>query len=331
MGLETWQAGWWLPLAFAAGFGLVGTVVLTPLLLPILRRRRVGQSIRPEGPAAHRAKAGTPTMGGLAFVPVTAAATALWAPFGAAPAAALALFLGHGLLGWLDDELKVVRHRSLGLAARYKLLGQTLLAALLVWTVHREGLGSWLQLPFTAWRLDLGRLYPVVVWLVVLAASNAVNLTDGLDGLLSATTLPVAAAYAWIAVAAGQAGLAVSLAALFGALLGFLLFNRHPAQIFMGDTGSLAVGGLLAAAAVLTKTELYLVLIGLVYVLEALSVIVQVASFQLTGRRVLRMSPLHHHFELGGMSENQVVGRFALLSLLGSALGVFALWMSGGW
>ncbi|MBX5464291.1 MAG: phospho-N-acetylmuramoyl-pentapeptide-transferase [Clostridia bacterium] len=331
MALETWQAGWWAPLALAAGLGLAGTVAVVPLLLPLLRRRRVGQSIRPEGPAAHQAKAGTPTMGGLAFIAATVAATLLWGPFGSAVAAALLLFVGHGLLGWLDDELKVARRRSLGLPARYKLLGQTVLAALLVWTVEREGLGSWVQLPFVSARLDLGRLYPLLVWLIVLAASNAVNLTDGLDGLLSATTLPVAAAYAWIAVAAGQAGLAVSLAALFGGLLGFLVFNRHPARIFMGDTGSLAVGGLLAAAAVLTKTELYLPLIGGVYVLEALSVIVQVASFQLTGRRVLRMSPLHHHLELGGLSENEVVGRFMLLSLLGSALGLFALWLSGGW
>ncbi|MDI3316069.1 MAG: phospho-N-acetylmuramoyl-pentapeptide-transferase [Bacillota bacterium] len=329
--LETWQRGWWLPLAAAAAFGLLGTLLVTPLLLPLLRRWHVGQAVRPEGPATHRVKAGTPTMGGLAFVPVTAAATLLWAPPSAPTAVALALFLGHGALGWLDDHLKVVRHRSLGLAARYKLLGQTILALLLVWAVGHGELGSWVQIPFTSQRIDLGWAYPVLVWLVVLAASNAVNLTDGLDGLLGATTLPVALAYAWIAIAAGQAGLAVGMSALFGALLGFLVFNRHPAQIFMGDTGSLAVGGLLAAVAILTKTELYLVLIGLVYVLEALSVIVQVASFQLTGRRVLRMSPLHHHFELGGMSEEGVVGRFTLLSLLASATGLLSLWISGGW
>ncbi len=313
-----------LPLFLAFGGGLAATLVLSPLLLPLLRRWKWGQSVRPEGPASHHGKAGTPTMGGLAFVAGTAVAAWGVGPRTAYLSVATAALLGFALLGFLDDYLKVALRRPLGLRARYKLGGQVVLAAWLGWLVG-GALGTEVAVPFLGARLDLGTLYLPFAVVAVVGAANAANLADGLDGLLAGATVWSAGAYALIGLWAGRPDLAVFAAALAGGCLGFLRYNRHPARVFMGDTGSLAIGGALGALALLTKTELLLPLVGGLLVAEALSVILQVLAFRLWGRRIFRMSPLHHHFELAGWSEPQVVRRFWLAAAGCAVLGLAGL------
>lgn len=309
-------------LAFTVGLAV--TVALGPAVIPALRRLRVGQQIRSDGPLRHLAKAGTPTMGGVIFLAGTALATILLAPR-SLPLAVLAVSLGYGVLGFADDYIKVVLRRSLGLRARWKLLGQVGLAAAMVGYAAFHGRGTSLAIPYIDRTLDLGVLYYLFGMLVIVGFANAVNLTDGLDGLAAG-----ASAISFLAYAAALARTAPDLATFAGAFAGgaagFLVYNRHPARVFMGDTGSLALGGGLASLAVASGTELPLLFIGGLFVVETLSVIIQVISFQAFRRRVFRMSPLHHHFELSGWSEGAVVSRFwfvqavlALAGLVGAA------------
>lgn len=318
--------------AFAVS--LVVTLLLGPLAIPFLRKLKFGQNIRSDGPSRHLQKAGTPTMGGVMFLAGTAVGGFLLARGHLDGIVVLLLTLGHGFIGFLDDYIKVVLKRSLGLRAREKLLGQVLLGAgLAFWAVFEAGRGTHLVLPFSGFfapgglSLELG-WWPFLAFTIfmIVGFSNAVNLTDGLDGLAAGVSALVAPALAVLALSAGQTGVAVSMAALTGGCLGFLFYNRHPAKVFMGDTGSLALGGGLAAAAVLTRSELFLVIIGGIYVLEALSVIIQVISFQTTGRRVFRMSPLHHHFELGGWGEKRVVYTFWAATLAFAAVGLAGMY-----
>lgn len=309
----------YVPVAFAAGLGV--SLAGGPALLPLLRRWRWGQSVRSDGPARHLEKAGTPTMGGLVFIAATVLGAWLTGPRNAFLTLALLVFLGFGAIGFLDDYIKVVLRRPLGLKARYKLVGQAALAVWLGWEVA-GGLGTRVAVPFLGTTVDLGLWYLPFAVIAVLGSANTANLTDGLDGLLAGAAVAAAAAYGLIALAVGRPELAAFAAALAGGCLGFLRYNRHPAKVFMGDTGSMAIGGGLAALALLTKTELLLPLVGGLLVLEGLSVIVQVAAFRLLGRRVLRMSPLHHHFELGGWSEALVVRRFWLLAVGFAAAGL---------
>lgn len=309
---------------------LAVTLAMGPLAIPLLRRLKFGQSIRDDGPSRHLSKAGTPTMGGVMFLAGILAAV-LIAGWGNRDAlVVLGVTLGFGLIGFMDDYVKVALKRSLGLRAREKLLGQVLLAALLgalaPYTLER---GTAIAVPFAslvtgnAVMFDPGPwLYILFSIMVVVGTANAVNLTDGLDGLASGVTLVAAAAFIPISFLAYRPGVALVMAALAGGCLGFLFFNRHPARVFMGDTGSLALGGALGAAAVLTGSELVLPVIGGVFVLETLSVILQVFSFQVFGRRIFRMSPLHHHFELVGWSETMVVRTFWLAAVLFAALGL---------
>lgn len=246
---------------------------------------------------------------------------------GPEPSVLLALFvtLGHGAIGFLDDYIKVVKKRNLGLRAREKLAGQIFMAALVAFLGNRFlGLTTALWVPFAAAPVDLGVFYYILVFFVFVGTTNAVNLTDGLDGLATGTVAVAMGTYALVCLSLGKAALAAFCAATAAAAVAFLRFNAHPARIFMGDTGSLALGGALAAVAVLTKTELLLIFIGGVFVAEALSVIIQVVSFQTTGRRVFRMSPLHHHFEMGGWPETKVVYVFWLAGAMCSLL---ALWI----
>jgi len=313
-------AFWALASAFLA-VALIGVPGVS-----LLARLRFGQSVRSDGPSTHLSKAGTPTMGGLLFVPVIAVVTVVLAGTGPAVGLALAVTLGHGLLGLADDFLKVALRRPLGLRARYKLVAQIALAVLLGWGASAYlGLGTGVEIPFTGLSVDLGAFYIPFVIVLVLGATNAVNLTDGADGLAAGAMLATMAAYGLVAGAAGLAGMGVFAFAVGGACLGFLVHNHHPARVMMGDTGSLALGGALAATAVLTRTELWLVIIGGLYVVEALSVIVQVASFRLTGKRVLRMAPLHHHYEVAGWPETRVVFVFWLVSAFFAALGLWGL------
>ena len=321
-----------LVLAFAVSSAV--TVALGPVFIPLLKRLKFGQSIRGDGPARHLNKAGTPTMGGVLFIAGTLAAGALFLERGTTDGmAVLAVMLGYGFIGFLDDYIKVVHKRSLGLRAREKLLGQVILAAFLAfWVMGSAGRGTELAVPFSGYwvpggvYLNLGPvLYTIFAVAVVVGTANAVNLTDGLDGLAAGVSMLASLALAVAALAAGRTGVALVMAAMAGGCLGFLRYNRYPAKVFMGDTGSMALGGGLAAAAVITGKELFLPILGGVFVLEALSVIIQVISFQTTGRRVFRMSPLHHHFELAGWSEVKVVFVFWLLSFAFALAGLLAM------
>ncbi|GAB6181886.1 phospho-N-acetylmuramoyl-pentapeptide-transferase [Desulfotomaculum defluvii] len=313
----------------AAGISLLVTLLLGPITIPLLKRLKFGQTIRAEGPSAHMAKTGTPTMGGIMFLIGIAISGVLLLksniPGRAEGLVVLAVTLGYGLIGFLDDFIKVVLKRNLGLKAREKILGQLIFATILsVVAVFQLGRGTDYTIPYSSGiSFDPG-WWPffILTLIVLLGTSNGVNLTDGLDGLASGATVFTAAAFAILALVTGKIGTAIVMAAVVGGCVGFLFYNRHPAKVFMGDTGSLALGGALGAAAVVTRNELLLVVIGGLYVLETLSVIIQVISFKTTGRRVFRMSPLHHHFELSGWSEKKVVRNFWILSFLFSLVGL---------
>ncbi|MBE3584891.1 MAG: phospho-N-acetylmuramoyl-pentapeptide-transferase [Thermoanaerobacter sp.] len=327
----------WLLLSKAFLISLAVTLLLGPVTIPFLRRLKFGQKVRDDGPATHLAKSGTPTMGGIMFLAGTAVAGLWLAHRFADGLLLLGVTLGFGLIGFLDDYIKVALKRSLGLRAREKLLGQTILSFLLALVaVSTFGRGTDVVIPFSGFFVPGGITLELNSWgfilfavLMVVFMANAVNLTDGLDGLAAGVTIPVAAALVLISLLMEKWGIAIVLAALMGGCLGFLVYNRHPARVFMGDTGSLALGGALGAAAVLTRSELFLLIIGGIYVLEALSVIVQVISFQLFGRRVFRMSPLHHHFELGGWSEQRVVYTFWGGAIILAFLGMAGLYQLG--
>lgn len=305
------------------------TVLIAPLFIPILKRLKFGQSIREEGPKGHYKKAGTPTMGGIIII-LALALTCLSPLVPHNPELWILLFatLGYGLIGFLDDFIKIALKRSLGLTAKQKLVGQLLLAGGLYWILIQSDFSMRVSIPITDWSIDLGWLYLPFLILIMLGSSNAVNLTDGLDGLLAGTAAIAFGAYAVVGLMFSQYTVALFCVTVVGALLGFLVFNAHPARVFMGDTGSLALGGGLAAAAVVTKTEFILVVIGGVFVLETLSVMLQVFSFKLRGKRIFRMSPIHHHFELAGWSEWRVVATFWAVGFVFAAIGLL---MIGVW
>jgi phospho-N-acetylmuramoyl-pentapeptide-transferase len=287
------------------------------------RRRQFGQQIRVDGPARHLKKAGTPTAGGVVFLIAAGSALLIAANFNPSLWIAFLLTLGSALIGWLDDYAKMAHGHSLGLKARDKIAGQALLTAVFTGLLYlSENYSSVVELPFTGVTLNLGWFYPLFIFMIILSTTNAVNLTDGIDGLAAGTAIIALLAFLYIALESGRPDMALFCGALVGGCFGFLIYNLHPARIFMGDVGSLGLGGALAAAAILTKAELSLVVIGGLYVLEAISVILQVLSFQLTGRRLLLMAPLHHHFELKGWSEWQVVTAFWGLTFIFALIGL---------
>lgn len=307
---------------FAAGLVLC----IGPLLIPELHKLKFGQSIREEGPKSHQAKSGTPTMGGIMIILAIVVATVAAAPL--TPAVLLALFitLGHFVLGFLDDYIKVVKKRNLGLKAKQKMLGQILIAIVTMIVGTRVlGIDTTIWIPIADVNVDIGIGYYFLVLFVLVGTSNAVNLTDGLDGLASGTVAIASGAYALVCYMTGHFDLAIFSVAMMMACLAFLRFNAHPAKVFMGDTGSLALGGAVAAVGILTHTEILLAVIGFVFVCEALSVIIQVISFKTTGKRVFRMSPIHHHFELGGWKETKVVFVFWMVGLIASIVGLLMM------
>ncbi|WP_033829307.1 phospho-N-acetylmuramoyl-pentapeptide-transferase [Bacillus andreraoultii] len=303
------------------------TVFLSPLFIPLLRRLKFGQSIREEGPKSHQKKSGTPTMGGimilLSIIVTTIFMTNQFSNMTVETYLLLLVTLGFGILGFLDDFIKVVMKRNLGLTSKQKLIGQLVVAAIFYFIYHSFGFSTTVTIPIINYSFDLGIFYFlfVVFWLV--GFSNAVNLTDGLDGLLSGTAAIAFGAYAVLAWNQDQFDIAIFSVAVAGSVLGFLVFNAHPAKVFMGDTGSLALGGAVATISILTNLEFLLVIIGGIFVIETLSVIIQVISFKTTGKRIFRMSPLHHHYELSGWSEWRVVVTFWTVGLLFAALGIY--------
>ncbi|WP_149454305.1 phospho-N-acetylmuramoyl-pentapeptide-transferase [Pasteuria penetrans] len=327
----------WIPLVVA--FSLL--VLLGPLFIPILRRLRVGQNILQEGPQRHHQKAGTPTMGGVLIILVFIITVLffsgyLWFYRGQVLAMGDLSFLmfailSYGLLGLADDYIKIARHRNLGLTVLQKIIGQLFIGLILfivLLEVRSGGSGQPIYRlpaipPILSEPVDLNFSYLILLLPAIIGTANATNLTDGLDGLLSGTAACSYGAYAVIGAIDHNPTVVILSLAMVGALLGFLVFNTHPAKIFMGDTGSMAVGAGIAALAVITRTELSsLLIIGGVFIAEALSVLVQVVSFRFRGKRVFRMAPLHHHFELVGWSEWRVVVTFWIISFLLAVLGV---------
>jgi phospho-N-acetylmuramoyl-pentapeptide-transferase len=303
------------------------TVLLSPVFIPFLRRLKFGQSIREEGPKSHQKKSGTPTMGGVMILFAIVITTLVMnGKFGEPTVKTFLLLfvtLGFGLLGFLDDFIKVVLKRNLGLTSRQKLLGQIIISAIFYMIYKQNNFSTDIRLPFTDYSIDLGWFFVVFIIFWLVGFSNAVNLTDGLDGLVSGTAAIAFGAYAVLAWNQSQFEVAIFSVAVVGAVLGFLVFNAHPAKVFMGDTGSLALGGALATIAILTKLEILLIIIGGVFVIETLSVILQVISFKTTGKRIFRMSPLHHHYELSGWSEWRVVVTFWSVGLLFAIIGIY--------
>ena len=303
------NAGW------AAAVAIVIALSMGPFMIPFLRRLKVGQSIREEGPRNHYIKAGTPTMGGIIIITAVMVASFLFAGSSREVLLAVLVTLCFGGIGFWDDYIKVVLKRSLGLRAREKLGLQILISLIFgLLLMFVLGRGTEIVIPFAGFVLDIGWLYLPFAVLVLISSANGANLTDGLDGLAAGVTLFIVLGLGVVCIMSNHGNLLIYCGALAGACLGFLFFNRHPAWVFMGDTGSMALGAGVAAVAAMTRSEIALIILAGVYVIETLSVIIQVISFQATRRRVFLMAPLHHHFELKGMPEPRVVHLFYILS-----------------
>jgi len=308
---------------------LLMCLFLSPKFIAFLREREFGQNIREEGPQGHQTKAGTPTMGGIIIFAAIAVPFLILSKHGWEAMGVFATAIACALLGFADDYTKIVRRRSLGLRGRTKLAATMLIAIGLWWIAHyKAGLPNTLRLRFVDAEIDLGLLYPIFIYLVVAGTTSAVNLSDGLDGLAAGCAAIVLLTFIGITfITTGQRELALICGCLVGACVGFLWFNSFPATIFMGDTGSLGLGGAIAALAVMTRTELLLVLLGGIFVVEALSVLIQVVSFRFFRRRVFLMAPIHHHFEMLAWSETKIILRFWIVALACNAVG-FTLYQS---
>ncbi len=318
----------------AAVVAMVLGIVAGPAFITFLRRNEFGQHIRAEGPAGHFSKQGTPTMGGLVLVLCATVAFLFFSRRTEPGLTVLATTLACAFIGFLDDYLKLAGRRSLGLAGRWKMLLLGVVVVALVVVARGEDLSTHVYVPLLDQRVDLGPGYYAFVFLVVAGATNAVNLTDGLDGLAAGTVIIAMLTYTAMMVVAflatggvtatgdpSRLDLAIFGAAMIGGCVGFLWYNAYPADVFMGDTGSFALGGALAAMAVFSKTELLLPVIGGVFVLEAMSVLIQVFAFRLTGRRVFLMAPIHHHFEMMEWTENKIIVRFWITAAICGASG----------
>ncbi|HKL10979.1 MAG TPA: phospho-N-acetylmuramoyl-pentapeptide-transferase [Clostridia bacterium] len=294
------------------------TIITGKIMIPYLEKLKVGQSIREEGPSSHLLKSGTPTIGGLIFILPILGAYVIW---GNKDDAGLHIlisgFILFALIGFLDDYLKVVKKKNLGLRAYQKLAMQTLVAAFVMFLLYKSGLTDNRLLVHTLGAsIDMGWLKVPFLMIFILATVNSVNLTDGLDGLASSVTIIVSILFFFYSEFIGMDGFVHVAVFFIAALQGFLVFNKKPAKVFMGDTGSLALGAYVCISAILLRIELLLLLYGFIYFIESLSVIIQVISFKTRKKRVFRMSPIHHHFELGGWSETKVVAVFTVVTIL---------------
>lgn len=305
---------WVISLAIA----FILTAVITPLLIPFLRKLKFGQMILEDGPTWHAKKQGTPTMGGLGFIFATAVGTLLVSR-GADALFVVIVGVLYGVIGFIDDYIKVVKKRNKGFSASAKFLCQSVVA-LGVSVYMFMGNAQGVKIPFTTFELNLGLLYVPFVMFVLLATVNSVNLTDGIDGLASSVTFACALFFLAAAVKLGFEGVSVAVAAVIGGVLGFLLYNFHPAKVFMGDTGSLFLGGILSAAAIKMGLEFSLVIAGCIFLWETMSDIIQVAYYKKTKKRVFKMAPFHHHLEKCGWKETKIVYVFTIITLVLSAV-----------
>lgn len=315
-------------LIFLAGLiSMAGTLMSTPLWIKLLRKKGIGQLVREDGPSEHLSKQGTPTMGGLLIISAAIASyfavAQPWTNIYKHPSLLVLLAtVSCGALGFFDDWSKIRNLRSLGIKARTKMLSLAIISVIFTYlALEVYKISSEVQIPVINMSVDFGYFYYLFVFIIIAGSTNAVNLTDGLDGLAAGTVMIVMAAYIAIAFRLGFLDLALFAGAIAGGCIGLLWFNGYPASIFMGDTGSLALGAALATLAITTKTELLLVVIGGIFVIETLSVIVQVLSYRLTGKRILKMAPIHHHFELIGWSETAIMLRFWIISAVFSGIG----------
>lgn len=304
-------------------FGI--SVILCPILIPLLQKLKFGQFIRDEGPEAHRKKSGTPTMGGIIFLISITITSLLYVKSNPMILPPLLVTLGFGLVGFVDDFIKVVMKRNLGLRAWQKMLGQFVITAgFAYYLANYTEVGTKVLIPFTNYEWNLGFWFYPFLFFVLIGTVNGTNFTDGLDGLLSSITVLTATFFTVVAIGTAS-GLDPITCACIGALLGFLVFNVYPAKVFMGDTGSLALGGLIASVAIMERMPIYIVIIGFIYFAEVISVMIQVVYFKTTGKRFFKMAPIHHHFELSGWPETKVVAIFSIVTAVLCLVGLLAL------
>ncbi len=309
---------------FAALIAFTVCVCIGPFFIPFLRKLKFGQEIREIGPSWHKSKRGTPTMGGIIFIIAITAVTLIFDRDKKSLMLVL-LSLAFGVIGLADDFIKVVMKRNLGLNEKQKFLLQLAASVLFIYIgLHFKLFDTSMVIPFVEKSVDIGWLYIPLMLFIIIGGTNSVNLTDGVDGLATSVTIAVSVFFTIISVKMGEISVAIFSATLAGALIGFLIFNIHPAKVFMGDTGSLYLGGAVCGIALILKMPLILAIVGLWYVVETLSVIMQVSSFKLTGKRIFKMSPIHHHFEMCGWSENKIVLTAVILTVILAIIGYIA-------
>ncbi|WP_347297340.1 phospho-N-acetylmuramoyl-pentapeptide-transferase [Dolosigranulum savutiense] len=309
-------------------FSLLSTILIMRPLIKYFRKKQLGQTTLDEGPSWHRQKSGTPTMGGVAIILAATLTIVLTAiidgTFDQQLFILLFVLLLFGGIGFVDDYIKVIMKRNLGITSKQKFIAQMFGGIIFYIMLRQTTVISTLYVPFVG-SVDIGLFYALFIVFWMTGFSNATNLTDGIDGLLSATSLIALGTYAYVAIIQDQIGVLYFILALMGAIFGFFLFNKKPAHIFMGDVGSLAIGASFAAIAILLNREWSLLFIGIIYVIETASVMIQVAYFKRTGKRIFKMTPIHHHFEMDGLSEWQIVGLFSLITLIVS---IATVWLT---
>ena len=313
-------------LTYTAIIGFLIVVILGPIFIPMLAKFKFGQTVRDDGPQTHLQKNGTPTMGGVIMIIAILITGLTRAKIDKDLLVGLICITGFGFVGFLDDFIKIKMKRSLGLKAYQKIILQFALALFVSYYQYTASpSATQIMIPFTDYIINLGPLYVPIMMFVIIGTVNAVNLTDGLDGLASGITLIVSIFFMLLAISVGNSDVAILAAATGGACLGFLGFNSYPAKVFMGDTGSMALGGAVVSFAVLTNSVLLIPIVGGIYFAEAISVIIQVTSFRLTGKRVFKMAPIHHHFEQCGWPETRVVFVFWIATVVLAWIGIIAV------
>ena len=313
-------------LTYTAIIGFLIVVILGPIFIPMLAKFKFGQTVRDDGPQTHLQKNGTPTMGGVIMIIAILITGLTRAKIDKDLLVGLICITGFGFVGFLDDFIKIKMKRSLGLKAYQKIILQFALALFVSYYQYSASpSATQIMIPFTDYIINLGPLYVPIMMFVIIGTVNAVNLTDGLDGLASGITLIVSIFFMLLAISVGNSDVAILAAATGGACLGFLGFNSYPAKVFMGDTGSMALGGAVVSFAVLTNSVLLIPIVGGIYFAEAISVIIQVTSFRLTGKRVFKMAPIHHHFEQCGWPETRVVFVFWITTVVLAWIGIIAV------